>query len=191
MFTASHNPAQYNGIKLCLAGRPAGRRGHRACAEIKADTLRRPRAASATAGTVSSRDDALAAFADARPLLRRPRARCSPLKVVADTANGMGGLVAPGGVRRPARSSSRSCTASSTAPSPTTRPIPSSPRTSVDLQARVLETGADVGLAFDGDADRVFLVDDQGELVSRLAHHGDRRRRRCCASTRAPRSSTT
>ena len=61
--------------------------------------------------------------------------------------------------------SSRS-TSSSTAPSPTTRPTRSSPPTCADLQALVRESGADIGLAFDGDADRCFLVDERGELVN-------------------------
>ena len=83
-----------------------------------------------------------------------------PLKVVADTANGMGGLVVPA-VFAACPSTSRSSSASWTARSPTIRPTPSRPANLVDLQARVLETGADVGLAFDGDADRCFLVDDR------------------------------
>ena len=68
---------------------------------------------------------------------------------------------------------------------------PIQPENQRDLQARVVAGGFDVGLAFDGDADRVFVVDETGRGLSRLDHDGDARRRRCCARTRARRSCTT
>jgi phosphomannomutase len=161
MLTASHNPAQYNGIKLCLAGaRPVGE--ETGLAIIRDDVLAGV-APGPTTGTVST-DDALQAFVhhvhgfvDVDML--------KPLRVVADTANGMGGLVAPAvfdGL--PFELEVLYGELDGTFPNHPADPI--QPENLRDLQARVLETGADVGLAFDGDADRVFLVDDEGQLVS-------------------------
>jgi phosphomannomutase len=163
MFTASHNPARYNGIKLCLAGaRPVGQ--DTGLAEIKATVvagIEPP--AGGPRGTVSERtmiDDYAAhvrSFVD-RALLR-------PLKVVADTANGMGGLVAPEVFKGlPFDLEILYGELDGTFPNHPADPI--QPENQKDLQARVLATGADVGLAFDGDADRVFLVDDKGDTIS-------------------------
>jgi phosphomannomutase len=162
MLTASHNPAGYNGIKLCLAGaKPVGE--ETGLVAIKADTLSGLEAV-AEPGTVSSRDDALAAFvAHAHSFVDLGVLR--PLKVVADTANGMGGLTAPAVFEGlPFQLEVLYGELDGTFPNHPADPI--QPENLRDLQARVRETGADVGLAFDGDADRVFLVDDQGELVS-------------------------
>ena len=161
MLTASHNPAGYNGIKLCLTGaRPIGE--DTGLTEIR----------DLTAAGLPSVDqpgslrqqDALADFAthvhgfvDTGVL--------KPLRIVADTANGMGGLVAPAVFEGlPFDVEIMYGELDGTFPNHEANPI--QPENLVDLQARVLETGADIGLAFDGDADRVFLVDDQGELVS-------------------------
>jgi phosphomannomutase len=161
MLTASHNPAQYNGIKMCLAGaRPIGE--DTGLVEIR-DLTVAGLAPAATPGTMRTHD-ALAEFAahchtfvDADLL--------KPLRVVADTANGMGGLVAPAVFEGlPFEVEIMYGELDGTFPNHPADPI--QPENLVDLQARVVETGADVGLAFDGDADRVFLVDDQGELVS-------------------------
>jgi phosphomannomutase len=161
MLTASHNPAGYNGIKLCLTGaRPIGE--DTGLTEIRDLTVAGlPRADQR--GSLSHRD-ALADFAahvhgfvDVGGL--------KPLRIVADTANGMGGLVAPAvfdGL--PFDVEIMYGELDGTFPNHEANPI--QPENLVDLQARVLETGADIGLAFDGDADRVFLVDDHGELVS-------------------------
>ena len=163
MLTASHNPAQYNGIKLCLAGaRPIGE--DTGLAEIKAARRcgprpGRPRRAPCPAATTPSPPSptTCARFVDLAAL--------KPLKVVADTANGMGGLVVPAVFAGlPFELEILYGELDGTFPNHPADPI--QPENLVDLQARVLETGADVGLAFDGDADRVFLVDDQGELVS-------------------------
>jgi phosphomannomutase len=162
MLTASHNPAGYNGIKLCLAGaRPVGE--ETGLVAIKADTLSGLEPV-AESGTVSSRDDALAAFvAHAHSFVDLGVLR--PLKVVADTANGMGGLTAPAVFAGlPFELEVLYGELDGTFPNHPADPI--QPENLRDLQARVRATGADVGLAFDGDADRVFLVDDQGELVS-------------------------
>ena len=128
MFTASHNPAEYNGIKLCLAERqPVGE--DTGLGEIKAtggggDVPPGAAAAARVPSATCSRTSPPTSGRSSTPTSLRP------LKVVADTANGMGGLVVPEVFDRPAVRSWRSCSASSTAPSPTTRPTPSSPRTS-------------------------------------------------------------
>jgi phosphomannomutase len=161
MLTASHNPAQYNGIKMCLTGaRPIGE--DTGLADIRDLTVAGV-APVAEPGTISRRD-ALADFANHVhgfvdvDVLR-------PMRIVADTANGMGGLVAPAVFEGlPFDVEIMYGELDGTFPNHEANPI--QPENQVDLQARVLETGADVGLAFDGDADRVFLVDDQGELVS-------------------------
>jgi phosphomannomutase len=159
--TASHNPAAYNGIKLCLAGaRPVGEES--GLLEIKA-MVATGLAAAPAPGEVSQRDvlDDFAAhvhsFVDVDAL--------APLKIVADAANGMGGLAAPAVFRGlPFEVEMLYGELDGNFPNHPADPI--QPENLRDLQARVLETGADVGLAFDGDADRVFLVDDQGALVS-------------------------
>ncbi|MBU6329182.1 MAG: hypothetical protein KGR18_04405 [Acidobacteria bacterium] len=162
MITASHNPAQYNGLKLCLSGaRPIGEdTGLREIREATAAGL--PPAL--LPGTVSRRDDALAAFvAHVHSFVDLGVLR--PLRVVADTANGMGGLTAPAVFTGlPFELEVMYGELDGTFPNHPADPI--QPENLVDLQARVLATGADVGLAFDGDADRVFLVDDTGALVS-------------------------
>lgn len=159
--TASHNPTSYNGIKLCLAGaRPVGRdTGLERMAELVDVGL--PRGA---AEGKSEATNLLEAFADHVRSFVDPGV-LRPLRVVADTANGMGGLVLP--------------TVFDTLPFeleilygeldgefPNHPADPIRPENLRDLQERVLSLGADVGLAFDGDADRMFLVDEQGAAVS-------------------------
>ena len=113
-----------------------------------------------------------------------------PLKVVADTANGMGGLVVPAVFDElPFDLEVMYGELDGTFPNHPADPI--QPENQADLRARVLEVGADVGLAFDGDADRVFLVDEQGQRPVGLDHHGDHRGEHPRRSTRARRSSTT
>jgi phosphomannomutase len=161
MLTASHNPAGYNGIKLCLSGaRPIGEDS--GLAEIKADAIAGV-APAATPGTVTT-SDALADFAEHVHSFV-DLGVLKPLKIVADTANGMGGYVAPAVFAGlPFDVEIMYGELDGTFPNHPADPI--QPENLVDLQARVLEVGADIGLAFDGDADRVFLVDDKGELVS-------------------------
>lgn len=161
MLTASHNPAGYNGIKLCLAGaRPVGEQT--GLLQIKADVLTGLPAV-ASPGSVSHHD-ALGEFAEHVHSFVDVSA-LKPLRIVADTANGMGGLIAPAvfdGL--PFELEVMYGELDGTFPNHPADPI--QPENLRDLQARVTATGADVGLAFDGDADRVFLVDDEGELVS-------------------------
>jgi phosphomannomutase len=163
MFTASHNPSQYNGIKLCLSGaRPVGLES--GLAEIKVVTqgfLDVPAAGElaplAHLDLLEAWADHVRGFVDASVL--------RPLTVVADTANGMGGLVVPlvfSGL--PFKLDVLFGELDGTFPNHPADPI--QPENLVDLQARVLEVGADVGLAFDGDADRVFLIDEAGEGIS-------------------------
>jgi phosphomannomutase len=159
--TASHNPAGYNGIKLALAGaRPVGEDS--GLDRIKADVVAGVTPAGAT-GTVTEQD-VLADFAEHVHSFVDVKA-LTPLKIVADTANGMGGLVAPAVFEGlPFDLDVLYGELDGTFPNHPADPI--QPENLVDLQARVRALGADIGLAFDGDADRVFLVDDRGELVS-------------------------
>jgi phosphomannomutase len=161
MLTASHNPAGYNGIKLCLSGaRPIGEDS--GLQQIKADAIA-GLTPSGTTGRVSTRE-ALGDFAEhVHSFVDLSVLR--PLKIVADTANGMGGFVAPAVFEGlPFDVEIMYGELDGTFPNHPADPI--QPENLVDLQKRVREVGADIGLAFDGDADRVFLVDDQGELVS-------------------------
>ncbi|MEM8902301.1 MAG: phosphomannomutase/phosphoglucomutase [Actinomycetota bacterium] len=161
VLTASHNPAQYNGIKMCLAGaRPIG--ADTGLDVIKADAM----AGLPDADTTGSRSemDLLDAFAD-HVVSFIDVSAIRPLKVVADTANGMGGLVAPAVLDRlPIDYEIMYGELDGTFPNHPADPI--NPENLADLRARVLEVGADLGLAFDGDADRVFLVDDRAEPIS-------------------------
>ncbi len=162
MFTASHNPAQYNGMKLCLAGaKPIGEDS--GLGEIKRLAVEGVPVHDGPAGGLEA-VDLLQEFADhVRSFVDVAALR--PLKVVADTANGMGGLVVPvvfDGL--PFDLEILYGELDGTFPNHPADPI--QPENLRDLQARVLETGADVGLAFDGDADRVFLVDELGQPVS-------------------------
>ncbi|HLM65693.1 MAG TPA: phosphomannomutase/phosphoglucomutase [Acidimicrobiales bacterium] len=162
MFTASHNPAQYNGIKMCLPGaRPIGE--DTGLGEIKKLTAAGVEPARVTPGRIDALD-LLEAFAEhVRSFIDVSSLR--PLKVVADTANGMGGLVVPAVFAPlPVELEIMYGELDGTFPNHPADPI--QPDNLRDLQARVRETRADVGLAFDGDADRVFLVDDRGEPLS-------------------------
>jgi phosphomannomutase len=161
MFTASHNPAQYNGIKLCLAGaKPVGE--DTGLVEIKKMAIAGLEPADHE-GDVTRRDllEDFAAhvrsFVDVNAL--------KPLKLIADTANGMGGLVVPI-VFKPLPFDLEVMYGELDGTFPNHPADPIQLENLRDLVARVNETGADVGLAFDGDADRVFLVDDQGVPVS-------------------------
>ena len=162
MLTASHNPAQYNGVKLCLAGaKPIG--AETGLFDIRDMTVSGLNPVNKQ-GSVSSRDDALSIFVTHVHSFIDPNV-LRPLSVVADTANGMGGLTAPAVFADlPFTLDVLYGELDGTFPNHPADPI--QPENLRDLQERVLSLGADVGLAFDGDADRVFLVDDAGELVS-------------------------
>ncbi len=162
MFTASHNPAQYNGIKLCRAGAaPVGEAT--GLTQIK-DAVAAGLLERAEEGGKVIHRDLLDDFADhVRSFIDVDALR--PLKVVADTANGMGGLVVPKVFEGlPCELTVLFGELDGTFPNHPADPI--QPENLVALQKAVLDAGADLGLAFDGDADRVFLVDDLGEPVS-------------------------
>ena len=167
VFTASHNPAAYNGIKLCLAGaRPIGRDTGLTEIEAMADAVLANPPALPAEGDLAPLEhmDLLEEYAaHARSFVDRDVLR--PLKVVADTANGMGGLVVPLVMRGlPFDVEILYPELDGTFPNHPADPI--QPENLVDLKAAVLSSQADIGLAFDGDADRVFLVDERAEPVS-------------------------
>jgi phosphomannomutase len=163
MFTASHNPAAYNGIKLCRAGaKPVGK--DTGLTAISEDVIAGVPAIDGPRGGVSDRD----VLADYGEFLRSlvDVAELRPLRVAVDAGNGMGGYTTPAVLEA--------------IPSITLLPLyfeldgtfpnheanPLDAANLVDLQAYVVQTGADIGLAFDGDADRCFVVDEKGHPVS-------------------------
>lgn len=167
MFTASHNPSQYNGVKFCLAGaRPVGIDS--GLAEIRATSSTvldgvGPRAA-VSAGRRTERDvlpdfvEHVLSFVDVDAL--------TPMRVVADTANGMGGLVVPAVFERLPMIELELMYGELDGSFPNHPADPLQPANQRDLRARVGSGGFDVGLAFDGDADRVFVVDEDGNGLS-------------------------
>ncbi|MEW6060098.1 MAG: phosphomannomutase/phosphoglucomutase [Actinomycetota bacterium] len=162
MLTASHNPPEWNGLKFCLAGaKPVGE--DTGLGEIRALAERDEYPSVASAGRVEPRD-LLDAYA-AHVLSFVDPSSVSPLTVVADTANGMGGLVVPAVMERlPVTLVHLYAELDGTFPNHPADPI--RPENQRDLKRTVLERRADIGLAFDGDADRVFLVDELAEGVS-------------------------
>ena len=167
MFTASHNPAGYNGVKFCLSGaRPVGvDTGLDEVKLVAADVLagRGPLPA-ASSGSLSSRN-LLEAFAD-HVVSFIDVGSLRPLRVVADTANGMGGLVVPAVFQRLPQITLEVMYGELDGTFPNHPADPLQPANQRDLQARVVSGGFDVGLAFDGDADRVFVVDEAGRGLS-------------------------
>jgi phosphomannomutase len=176
MFTASHNPARYNGIKLCRAGaapvgQDSGLAEIRAMAEASlagpapsADPL----AYDGEPGTVSQRDLLTEYATYLRGLVDLSGIR--RLSVVVDAGNGMGGFTVPavlGDAKLdplPLEIVPLYFELDGTFPNHEANPL--DPANLVDLQAAVREHGADLGLAFDGDADRCFVVDEHGDPIS-------------------------
>jgi phosphomannomutase len=186
MFTASHNPAAYNGIKLCRSGaRPVGQDTGlgqiRDLAQLLLDAGEAPAAlgaggpaaglsgADGPIGTIGERD-VLADYAQfLRGLVDLREVR--PLTVVVDAGNGMGGHTVPAVLGTQAALPALPLTViplffelDGTFPNHEANPL--NPENLRDLQAAVIAHGADLGLAFDGDADRCFVVDERGEPVS-------------------------
>jgi len=168
MFTASHNPAQYNGIKLCRpgaapVGQDSGLREIRRMIDDGIPSFEGP------LGEVREVD----VLADYASFLRElvDVSSIRPLRVVVDAGNGMGGFTVPavlgeaaGLPALPLDVDAMYFELDGTFPNHEANPI--DPENLRDLQARVRATGADLGLAFDGDADRCFVVDERGEIVS-------------------------
>ncbi len=167
MFTASHNPAQYNGLKVCLAGaRPIGIDS--GLAEIKRvadDVLEgRPPARSMRRGR-RTEQQVLDAFVE-HVISFIDVDAVRPMRVVADTANGMGGLVVPAVFERLPMIELEVMYGELDGTFPNHPADPLQPANQRDLRARVVTGAFDVGLAFDGDADRVFVVDEEGHGLS-------------------------
>jgi phosphomannomutase len=170
MFTASHNPAKYNGIKMCRAGaRPIGQ--ETGLAEIRSRAERildGDLDAGDGAGTVTERDLLTEYAAHLRTLVDLSKIR--QLKVVVDAGNGMGGYTVPavlGDAKlHPLPLSIVPLYFELDGSFPNHEANPLEPANLVDLQKAVREHGADIGIAFDGDADRCFVVDERGEAVS-------------------------
>jgi phosphomannomutase len=167
MFTASHNPAEYNGIKLCLGGaRPVGAdTGLDYIKQVAQQVLDGKGPAPAARSGKRSKRDLLAAFCDHVVSFIEPW-RLARLRVVADTANGMGGLVVPAVFERFPTVELEVMYGELDGTFPNHPADPLQPANQRDLRARVVAGGFDVGLAFDGDADRVFVVDERGEGLS-------------------------
>jgi phosphomannomutase len=162
MLTASHNPPEYNGLKFCLSGaRPVGE--DTGLQEIRARAEATEVRPAAGSGSIEQRD-LLDAYAD-HVMSFVDVASMRPLSVVADTANGMGGLVVPAVFDRlPFSLVHLFAELDGTFPNHPADPI--DPANQEDLKRAVLAEHADIGLAFDGDADRMFLVDEKAEGVS-------------------------
>jgi phosphomannomutase len=179
MFTASHNPAAYNGIKLCRsAARPIGQdsglvrireRAEQLLDEQSGESPSGPPVQDARAGTITTADQ-LAGYATyLRSLVDLSGVR--PLRVVVDAGNGMAGLTTPAVLGTAAGLAALPLDVvplyfelDGTFPNHEANPL--EPENLRDLQAAVLREGADIGLAFDGDADRCFVIDERGAPLS-------------------------
>ncbi|MFC8246206.1 phosphomannomutase/phosphoglucomutase [Streptomyces chartreusis] len=167
MFTASHNPARYNGIKMCRAGaapvgQDTGLREIRTLVERWASGVRLPEP-ERPQGSISQRDvlDEYAAHLLSLVDVRAVR----PLRIVVDAGNGMSGLTVPAVFRDiPVEVVPLYFELDGTFPHHEANPL--DPANIVDLQRAVREQKADMGLAFDGDADRCFVVDENGDAVT-------------------------
>jgi phosphomannomutase len=172
MVTASHNPPGDNGLKMCRAGaRPIGiDTGLRAMAEAAGDLLDAPTEPTGSIETI----DFLSTYVET--LLRIAPVHGRPLKVAIDAGNGMAGHTVPP-VFEALRSAGNDLEViplylelDGTFPNHEANPLDHS--TLVDLQAAVRANGADLGLAFDGDADRCFVIDENGDVVAPSAITG-------------------
>ncbi|MFN2544827.1 MAG: phosphomannomutase/phosphoglucomutase [Actinomycetota bacterium] len=162
VITASHNPPQYNGLKLCLSGAaPVGE--ETGLQEVRELAERDDYPDAGRRGEVRE-EDVLERYVEHALSFIEPDAT-APLTVVTDTANGMGGLVVPAVFERlPVKLIALYPELDGTFPNHPADPI--DPENQEDLKRAVLEHGADLGMAFDGDADRVFFVDEHAEGVS-------------------------
>jgi phosphomannomutase len=162
MFTASHNPAEYNGIKLCRSGaRPVGKESGLQLIEryvIDGNPISmRPIGIETQRNMLDEYVTHLLTLVDLSNI--------RPLKIVIDAGNGMAGYTAPSVFKRlNAEVIQMYFELDGTFPNHEANPI--EPANMKDLQQAVRQHGADIGLAFDGDADRCFLVDENGEIVN-------------------------
>jgi phosphomannomutase len=162
MFTASHNPARYNGIKLCRAGaKPVGQ--DTGLAVVAAEVRDGVPSYDGPRGAATSLD----LLADYGAFLRElvDLSAIRPLTVAVDAGNGMGGYTVPA-VLGPLPITVEPLYFELDGTFPNHEANPLDPANLVDLQRYVVATGADLGLAFDGDADRCFVVDEHGDPVS-------------------------
>ncbi|MFV9634020.1 phosphomannomutase/phosphoglucomutase [Mycobacterium neumannii] len=163
MFTASHNPAAYNGIKLCRAGaKPVGK--DTGLSTIAEEVIVGVPGYDGAHGTISDRD----VLSDYGEFLRSlvSLADLRPLKVAVDAGNGMAGHTTPAVLGPISGITLEPLYFELDGTFPNHEANPLDPANLTDLQAFVLQTGADIGLAFDGDADRCFVVDEKGHPVS-------------------------
>ena len=162
MFTASHNPAKYNGIKLCRAGAvPVGQ--ETGLEQIKDMLIEGTPAFDGEPGTVTEREVLPDYAAFLRSLV--PLENSRPLVVAVDAANGMGGHAVPA-VFEGLPFDVRDLYFELDGTFPNHEANPLDPKNLVDLQKFTVEQKADIGLAFDGDADRCFVVDEKGQPVA-------------------------
>jgi phosphomannomutase len=161
MFTASHNPARYNGMKMCRSGAvPIG--GDTGLAEIRDRAAELIGVTATPTGSVIEKD-LLQGYADhLRGLVDLSGIR--PLKVVVDAGNGMGGHTVPAVFEGlPIELTPLYFELDGAFPNHEANPL--EPQNLLDLQRAVIDSGADLGLAFDGDADRCWVIDERGESV--------------------------
>ena len=174
MFTASHNPAAYNGIKLCRAGaKPVGadtglgRIRDELIAGLDSDWAP---VGDGARGSITDRDVLADYAAFLHSLVDVSGVR--PLRVAVDAGNGMAGHTAPAVFGSVGAITLLPLYFELDGNFPNHEANPLDPANLVDLQAFVREQGADIGLAFDGDADRCFVIDERGEPVSPSAVTG-------------------
>ena len=163
MFTASHNPATYNGIKLCrAAAKPVGE--DTGLAGIRDEVIDGVPGYEGAHGTVRDRD----VLADYGEFLRSlvDISGVRPLRVAVDAGNGMAGHTTPAVLGPVEALTLLPLYFELDGSFPNHEANPLEPSNLKDLQRYVVQTGADIGLAFDGDADRCFVVDERGEPVS-------------------------
>ena len=162
MITASHNPAKYNGIKLCREGaRPVG--SETGLAELRDSAAQGLPPTHGTPGVIVQRDLLSGYAAHLKKLVDLSAIR--PLTVAVDAGNGMAGHTVPKVFEGlPITVVPLYFELDGTFPNHEANPI--EPANLRDLQRGVIDSGADIGLAFDGDADRCFVVDERGHIVS-------------------------
>ena len=163
MFTASHNPAAYNGIKMCRAGaKPVG--AETGLSAIRDDLIAGVPAFDGPPGSVGDKDVLADYGAFLRSLVNTSGLR--QLRVAVDAGNGMAGHTAPAVLGPIGSITPLPLYFELDGSFPNHEANPLDPANLADLQKYVQDTGADIGLAFDGDADRCFVVDERGRPVS-------------------------